>query len=274
MENFREFLKSKNYFNQLNKSFEMIDDVASEITEAIDNASMDNLTDTQNIDAVLDKVQDDVSPEVNDEEPKKVNDKKIEKETMDAVLHSNFYNELKKACRSFIRISNNKLNGFEIPKDKRSIVMKKLNVVMCGYQIPFEIFMQEPVNGDVNNLDKLPMNDDNTVAVLSSDYYGISFFNRNDFTITDNNSDNYAEKLLNDVAKELSKSNKLTYEFLKAGSLKELKNDQSLDDDVLVGYMRMYNFANYVSKNIIEKYYKENKIPVIVSDRSDLFIKN
>ena len=49
MENFREFLKSKNYFNQLNKSFEMIDDVASEITEAIDNASMDNLTDTQNI---------------------------------------------------------------------------------------------------------------------------------------------------------------------------------------------------------------------------------
>ena len=89
MENFREFLKSKNYFNQLNKSFEMIDDVASEITEAIDNASMDNLTDTQNIDAVLDKVQDDVSAEVNDEEPKKVNDKKIEKETMDAVLHSN-----------------------------------------------------------------------------------------------------------------------------------------------------------------------------------------
>ena len=38
--------------------------------------------------------------------------------------------------------------------------------------------------------------------------------------------------------------------------------------------MRMYNFANYVSKNIIEKYYKESKIPVIVSDRSDLFIKN
>ena len=31
MENFREFLKSKNYFNQLNKSFEMIDDVASEM---------------------------------------------------------------------------------------------------------------------------------------------------------------------------------------------------------------------------------------------------
>ena len=114
------------------------------------------------------------------------------------------------------------------------------------------------------------MVDSVSVANTSSQYYGVSFFLRGDFIITDTNTDNYAEKAFNDIAMELKNTNKLTYDCFKAAIYSKIKSGQSINDDVIIGYMKVYNFAQYVSK-IIDDSSENKKIPVIVSDRENLF---
>lgn len=292
MGNFRDFLNSKNYFEHLQGSINNIDNEIEKLKNNVfEDDALDNLTDTDAIDSDVDKAQDDAdasnsdnsdndsdqqddtgqSENPEDQEPQDKKDKQIEKQTFNNVLNSRYLKALTKACNSFIRISNNKDYGFEIPSDKRSILVKRPKLVACGYQIPFALFNASPIDGKLDNVYSHLL-DNVSVANISSDYYGVNFFIRNDFVITDTNTDNYAEKLFNSVIDELKTSNKLTYDFLKTAALNKIKNNQSIDDDVIIGYMRMYNFACYISKNIIEPHYKQNTLPVFVSDRENLDI--
>lgn len=289
MGNFRDFLNSKNYFEHLQDSIDNMDDEIEKLKNNIfEDDALDNLTDTDTIDSEVDKAQDDAdasnsdngsdeqedaggSENPEDQEPRDKKDEQIEKETFSNLLNSQYLKSLTRACNSFTRISNNKDYGFEIPSDKRSISVKHPKLVTCGYQMPFALFNASPINGKLDNV-RSHLLDNVSVANISSDYYGVNFFIRNDFVITDTNTDNYAEKLFNSVIEELKTSNKLTYDFLKTAALNKIKDNQSIDDDVIIGYMRMYNFASYISKNIIEPHYKQNTLPVFVSDRENLDI--
>lgn len=306
MKSFTDYLKSNDYFTKLNARMNrVISETLNEDDEESEDANteeLDKLTDTEDIDSEVDdaqkkaskdKAEDEESEDADTEEDTEETpeeseeetdgedpdnqelsdkDKKIEKQTFKQVLDSDFFKDLQHACRCFVRISNNKDYGFEIPRDKRTISFKPLKLVMCGYQISFADFENEPVKSDINNFKKIHMVDSISVACINSDYYGINFFNRTDFVITDTNADSYAEKLFNTVINELKSTSKLTYDCLKAAVLNKMKSSQNISDDVLIGYMRVYNFANYVSKEIIDKYYISNKIPIIVSDASNLVI--